>query len=209
MRRIDLKLKYLAVGCGHCGTGFVAQLLISAGIPCGHEHVFSLRTHHRKTEVIDKEVPLEPPPFGTPWEHIRAESGWPALYHMGHPCVKNSIIIHIVRNPLHVIRSFLYTSQNTPLGQIVKNRFIERNKIIEDSVGDREYILYQVETQQKLMDLIGVKIPATPFSDTKYNRHCIDEKFDITWDDIKKTKDKQLIEELSEMSERYGYRGCP
>ena len=34
-------LKYLIVGTGRSGTGYVSQLLTLNGVPCGHEDIFN------------------------------------------------------------------------------------------------------------------------------------------------------------------------
>ena len=66
----------------------MAKLLTSAGIPCGHEAIFG------------KTV--------TPRPEFRADSSFHAVAHLGHPVAKGAQLIHLVRNPLKVIRSWMH-----------------------------------------------------------------------------------------------------
>ena len=38
-----MNLKYLVTGTGRCGTVYMARILTSIGIPCGHETIFDYR----------------------------------------------------------------------------------------------------------------------------------------------------------------------
>jgi hypothetical protein len=103
-----MMLKYVVTGTGRCGTLFMANLLTSMGIPCGHEAVFTTKGMDWATMVMmgrrfprnslisrgnnlsDYEV------------EIAADSSFmaaPFLGRVGCP------VIHVVRNPIKVVAS--------------------------------------------------------------------------------------------------------
>lgn len=90
----------LIVGTGRCGTKFMAEWLTRSGVPCGHEAVFSYRGY-------------------TPQPGLVADSSWLAVPYL--PLVACRIV-HIVRNPLHVVRSFLGTRHFGPFHVKHKDR---------------------------------------------------------------------------------------
>jgi hypothetical protein len=85
-------LDLLITGTGRCGTKFMAEWLTRSGVPCGHEAVFSYRGY-------------------TPQPGIVADSSWLAVPYL--PLV-TCRIVHIVRNPLDVVRSFIGTRHFGP-----------------------------------------------------------------------------------------------
>lgn len=87
-------MKYLVVGTGRCGTGYMSKILSSSGILCGHESIF-------KPFYIDYKK----------MKKYEAESSWLAVPYLDK---FNFKLIHIVRNPLKVFRSWLF-DLNTPL----------------------------------------------------------------------------------------------
>ena len=116
-----MELKFLVVGTGRCGTVFMARLLTSLGIPCGHEFIFGpeglelaierlkgrassklsiCSTHDclKNNEDIFKWVDVE---------KIVAESSYMAAPFLNHSLIKDVPVIHVVRNPLNVIRSYV------------------------------------------------------------------------------------------------------
>jgi hypothetical protein len=210
VKRTDLKLDYIATGCGHCGTGYVARLLTSAGVVCGHEHIFHHSTHKRATDLLDKEVPLGPPPWGIPWDQVRAESSWPALFHLTHPCVAEATIIHIVRNPLLVLRSWMYGGDLKKGLPYYVEQFLVRNWFIEEAIqSGRTYIRYQVEGRLNLIECLGLPLREGLEDNPTYNQHVKDDKPTITWDDVElECKDRQrILGQFIDMSIRYGYGG--
>lgn len=81
--------RVLVTGCGRSGTRFVATALKHAGVNAGHEHLFTTTMHE-----------------------------WPANYYSGveiswlavpwlHELPSDVSIVHLVRHPLDVVRSFL------------------------------------------------------------------------------------------------------
>lgn len=78
-------LKFLITGCGRSGTNFLSQLISASGQRCGHEEMFNLTGSRDNT--------------------LRYESSWyavPYLHDLPRPCG----ILHIVRDPAKVARSF-------------------------------------------------------------------------------------------------------
>jgi hypothetical protein len=72
----------------------MAEWLTKSGIPCGHEAVFSYRGY-------------------TPQSGLVADSSWLAVPYLG---LYTGRIVHIVRHPLAVIRSFIGTGHFGPFG---------------------------------------------------------------------------------------------
>jgi hypothetical protein len=167
-------LEYLVVGTGRSGTLYAAKLLTALGKPCGHERIFTggeptvtLPTIEQGGEnsACGKHFGLEfdGPPV--------AESSYMAVPFMEHECLKNSTIIHVVRDPLNVIRSFLnnllffredrasfrhapeqFLYEHLPHLDFLPDPvsracfyYLRWNQMIEESIGDRKYLLYPIE----------------------------------------------------------------
>lgn len=79
--------KIIVTGTGRCGTGYAAKVLTTHGLRCGHENVF------------------RPLAANINWRNYQADSSWLAVAHPDqlarHP------VVHCIRNPLHVARSYL------------------------------------------------------------------------------------------------------
>jgi hypothetical protein len=83
---MSLSLRYLITGTGRNGTGYAAQVLASAGVPCGHEQAFGY------------EGPVQ--------SQFAAEASWMAAPWLD--ALENDVrIMHLVRNPRDVILSLL------------------------------------------------------------------------------------------------------
>lgn len=115
-----IKLKYLVVGTGRCGTVFTARLLTSLGISCGHESIFTNGGYKHAFDILkgNKSPQLSIiSQFNVlndqriqKWidiSDIKAESSYLAVPFLNYPAVKNVSLIHIVRNPLYVVDSFV------------------------------------------------------------------------------------------------------
>lgn len=116
-----IDLKYIVTGTGRCGTVYMAKLLTSLGIPCGHETIFdydgidaaktrilepvSLSISHlssieyipEKDQFVSSESWLEN------INDIVADSSYMAAPFLSE---FNAKIIHVIRNPIRVINSF-------------------------------------------------------------------------------------------------------
>lgn len=118
-------LKIISTGTGRCGTTYMAKLITSLGINCGHESIFDYsndeiiknRLNNKKLRTLSKVSQIKERNWVSP-ESIEAESSYMAAPHLDWPELDETKIIHIVRNPLEVIRSFVldfkYFNKNMP-----------------------------------------------------------------------------------------------
>lgn len=82
---------FVVTGCARSGTSFMAKLLDSLGIPCGHERVFRPRGTSK-------------PDFG----NAQGDSSWIAAPLLGH-LSSETLVLHQVRHPRDVLRSLVGT----------------------------------------------------------------------------------------------------
>ena len=116
-------IKYLVTGIGRSGTVYMARLLTSLGIMCGHESIFDkdgidfslIRLQNKKERILsdtsrvairdinnkiiyEKEI----------WFNVKdqiAESSYMSAPFLDNEKLKDCKVIHVVRNPLKVISS--------------------------------------------------------------------------------------------------------
>lgn len=128
-----IDLKYIITGTGRCGTVFLARLLTSVGIPCGHEAIFDHNGIESAKNKLTGQFPLntshassmEYNTFKDEWTSIPkwindlskivADSSYMATPYLDQFDAK---IIHVTRNPIKVINSFTnhldYFSDKSP-----------------------------------------------------------------------------------------------
>ena len=82
--------KFIITGTGRSGTGYIATLLTSLGVHCGHENVFRPDTIHNDIE------------FGP----YSGDASWLAAPFISQ-LTNNMLVFHQVRNPIAVARSFI------------------------------------------------------------------------------------------------------
>jgi hypothetical protein len=148
-------LKVIVTGVGRSGTTFLAKLLTSMNLPCGHESIFDY-----SDEKIIKERLLDPKKRvlsivskrnGKGWIDVsktQAESSYLAVPYLDWPELDNTKIIHVFRNPVKVARSFIkdfnYFSSKEPNK---KNPF---NKLgFEEKIWKFLPELSEIETQEE------------------------------------------------------------
>jgi hypothetical protein len=118
-----MKLKYLVVGTGRCGTVYMARVLTSMGIPCGHETIFDFNGLDlalarlggegslRLSFVSQSKFKGAEHHFLPDWlgdvNKIVADSSYMAAPFLRHECLEGTKVIHVVRHPVKVINSFL------------------------------------------------------------------------------------------------------
>lgn len=105
---MELDLKYIVVGTGRCGTVYMARVLTELGFPCGHETIFNERGIFLQSKDWDLSK-ISQETTGNWLEDktkIVADSSYMAVPHMYN--FPNSKIIHVIRDPIKVIRSFFY-----------------------------------------------------------------------------------------------------
>lgn len=232
------KLEYLVVGTGRCGTAYIAQLLTSAGISCGHESIFSTNT---LSEIKDKlkntkslklsECSLMQEKKWTNPRDIIADSSYLAAPYLRCGFLKDTKIIHVVRHPVDVIKSFVFS------GLYFENFVPEKSKIYQDFIKQHapkvynngfnaitkaaiyymywnsmiekrnkcseNYFLYNIESNpNKLMNFLGK---------SKYNKKLSKKINAWKKNDLKfhlKYIYPDILEELKEFSLKYNYYLC-
>lgn len=105
-------LKYIVTGTGRSGTVYMARVLTDLGVPCGHESIFN---HDAEVVVMRRFHRFDPPTISicsdnSGWlnlNNIVADSSYMAMPYLDHEDINEVPIIHVVRNPLAVISSFV------------------------------------------------------------------------------------------------------
>lgn len=103
-----MDLKVVVTGTGRCGTNFMANLLTSLGIPCGHEAVFGPEGWDWASEVIRGERPAVNSGISrdgtilSEGMELEGDSSYAAAPFLGR---FDAFVIHLVRNPLNVVAS--------------------------------------------------------------------------------------------------------
>ena len=108
----------LVTGTGRCGTVFMARLLTSLGVMCGHEAVFDLAgpegarqrldTESIKTSYVSTVNALRNEELAGWFDPatVRAESSYMAAPFIDGELLRNVPVLHVVRQPMQVISSF-------------------------------------------------------------------------------------------------------
>lgn len=111
-----MKLKYLVTGTGRCGTLNVAHNLTKAGMHCGHESIFDLGGIEKAEERLNGEKAIFASDISTKFKDnslwfdpllMKADSSYMAAPFLGNDLLKDTTIIHLTRDPLKVISSFV------------------------------------------------------------------------------------------------------
>ena len=165
-----MRLKYLITGTGRCGTVFLARLLTSAGINCGHEMFFNLDGLEgyldRLQGIKSKEVSavstlrLKNDVWETlsPWliGPAESDSSYLSAPFLGHETLLETKLIHVVRHPLKVVNSFINGLDyfGSQINGYEKNIYKWLPELSEEmSQADRAslyYILWNEMIEQKL-----------------------------------------------------------
>lgn len=194
-------IKYLIVGTGRCGTGFISKYMSSAGIKCGHENYFT---------------PISGRGFDNDYE---AECSFMAL-----PFLKelDCQIVHVLRHPVNTINSMFNcgvfqntNNEHTKFIQEVFPEIAEAKDVLHKCL--LWYLLWNEYLEKEdtvlvcriegdldiLAGYLGLDPEVKPlWSDMKYN--TVEHKKRIAFDDIKKYEEtKRLIE----FADRYNYKG--
>ena len=90
-------MEFLVIGTGRSGTGYMSKLLTSNGKLCGHESIYGLPVNFVRYQSIEKKL------------NYKGDSSWLAVPFIPQILSINpeTTFIHIVRNPIDVIKSFL------------------------------------------------------------------------------------------------------
>ena len=129
-----MNLKYIIASTGRSGTVYMARLLTSVGVPCGHESIFTWQGIEKAKNILcDSHKPnlsytssmdfvdgiwIPKEKWLENIDEIEAESSYMAVPFLSDECLKDTKIIHVVRNPIKVINSFCnhigYFKEKTP-----------------------------------------------------------------------------------------------
>lgn len=123
-RRVN-RLRYLVTGCPRSGTVFMARLLTSVGVPCGHEAVFDYRGLDAARGRLAGREPVESswvsrarrdggrwselPPWLPDASAAEAESSYMAAPYLGDTLLDGVRVIHVVRDPVRVVQSLCHS----------------------------------------------------------------------------------------------------
>jgi hypothetical protein len=228
------KLKYIITGTGRCGTCFFARFLTSVGIPCGHEFVFGpslddvpkkLKRDQSKLSHVSKK---DDEPSWVDESTIIADSSLLAAPYLDHRSLKGCKIIHLVRNPLSVISSFvldgdyfedcyakhiwehfIYTHlPDLTMKMSAMERaaiyYVEWNNMIENKTQNADRLLFRIdkddmEVVTKFLN-ISPSVLTNSFSDKTCNTWR-KRRYDITYKEIPLPARDRLLK----MAESYGY----
>jgi hypothetical protein len=116
-------LEYIVTGTGRCGTVAVARYLTQLGIDCGHESIFDFngldtalnRIYGRHDVTIsltsrqkwDGSEHHEDADWVPELKSLQADSSYMAAPFLDHEDLEELTIIHLIRNPIRVVDSFL------------------------------------------------------------------------------------------------------
>jgi len=202
-------MKYLVVGTGRSGTGFMSKLLTLNGIHCGHEKV--LRARHHPVDYAESIAST----------HLMGESSWLPAPHLDD--IKTNIaphlqVIQITRHPVKVIKSFVeitvltdrrnqsfvpfipYLDSDSMYDVLVQYyiswyRFIEKHSEITLDIDNFDYDL--------LSSFVGKQlIPLNKIINAKTNR----KKVKISYEEVEKEiKSSYKYPELKALCEEYNF----
>jgi hypothetical protein len=227
-------LKYLIVGTGRCGTVHMSRLLTSLDIMCGHESVFNYRGINYARLVLQGIEPCKLSLISKinmkqydNWfdsNTIKADSSLYGVPFLDEKILKNTKILHLVRNPIKVVSSFFLDSDifsNLNFGKCPYRKFIfdslpelfaiknliERcvyyfntwnNKILK-----KKLMIHQVENglDENLCNFLCIKKPQIYFDDKKTNTW----KKNNNMIKISDIPDGELKKEFLILSEKLGY----
>lgn len=85
-----MRRRFVVVGSGRSGTGFIAAILQAAGVHCGHEKVYTLRA------LMQRRKP--------DWSQYEADVSWAAVPYLIHSRL-NAVLV--TRHPLSVTHSMM------------------------------------------------------------------------------------------------------
>ena len=124
------KKKFIITGCGRSGTGFMQSRLNAVGIKCGHESVFTSKGFLK-------------------WGELDGDSSWYAAPFLDGFTDTN--VIHLVRNPKDVIRSFYRIGVFSTIGWI--------NFLIDPTPKSffRRYILKPANIKERVIHVRDIR----------------------------------------------------
>ena len=246
-----MSLKYLVTGTGRSGTVFMARLLTSLNIPCGHESVFDRADDINAYRARGQGNLLPQCSFaathdvltGKPHDEwldesdLLAESSYLAAPFIDYPGLLDDDVkvIHVVRNPINVVSSFVYDVEffmngpkaagydtfvskylpalksmspcDTPMKAINKTVFFwtKWNKMVQQKSIGREYFRFNVE-DKCTPELLDFLDVDDPPADIFDNDKINSWKVDRRKITLDSISDPHILAEFQELAEEYGYK---
>lgn len=229
-------IKFIVTSTGRSGSVYFARILTDWGIPCGHESIFN---EEKEEIVLSRFYGQKPITFSKVSENhgwmdspeIIADSSYMAVPYLDYKDINKIPIIHIVRNPLAVISSFvkdlqyfcdksnnLYNEKhweewiytNNPEINLTQNpleraccHWFNWNIKIEKASKNREYYFHRVEDKfnDDFFKFIGIEKQPVGFLNKKVNT-MKKRTEDFKVDDIPNGKIK---DDFIALMKKYGY----
>jgi len=102
---MNVGVKFLIVGTGRCGTGYISRVLTRVGVKCGHENVFSIHGIKPNKDYI-------------------GDASWLAVPFLPNFDPESVFVVHQIRHPFKTIGSLvsipgLLQKPFTPYGEYI------------------------------------------------------------------------------------------
>lgn len=199
-------IKYIVTGAARSGTGYVAQVLKSAGMPCGHEAIFS----HGGLDSAKLAVLQHPA--------LLVDSSWLAAPFLVDEWLEGVTVIQVVRDPRKAVESILRVKafiEDNPYSRFAYRHvpemrdwrrpeeqaaayYLAWNRMVEPWAAARHRV---EDDPQGLLDLFAIENEGPLFDDTSYNHRAEYPPIELDWLSLA----VRLRREIGDMSERYGY----
>lgn len=242
------KLKYIVVGTGRCGTVYMAKLLTSIGLPCGHEtiflhdgfeHALARLENQEKLEIslIAKLASVSDEEQGIPWFNsesplpLVADASYMAAPFLDRPELKDVKIIHVIREPMKVINSFveglqyfrdkIEDEEHIPYHKFIYQHvpelempmdpvsraalyYIRWNEMIETKCQKNNYYRHRIESNtEKLLSFLDIQKPSH-FYKNRQSNHKI--TLQDKWTNIEQIQIPKIRDMLHRIKNRYYYK---
>lgn len=192
-------IKYLITGAARSGTGYMAQVLKSAGIPCGHETIFS----HGGLESAELAV------LGQP--ELEADCSWLAAPFLADEWLEDVCIVHLVREPRKAIESVISVKaleQDTPYSRFAFRHLAELRDWRRPEeraacywlawnrmIAPHATIWHRVEDDpQILLGLLGLEYNGPLFDDRTYNHRPEHPPYELDWLSLNVRLRKEIVQ---------------
>lgn len=206
--------KFLIAGTGHCGTGYIAELLNKIGIDTGHEFIFN----PDNPDILENGL--------VKWKDKVGEVSWESCFYLER-IPRNIMIYHQVRDPIKVIRAFmrekffenknkwfLFAEKHLNFSSLEKHDkylfwYYTLNKLIERHVEFNRYKVEMIDSNlvstilhnAGFKNLVSIQSVINDLP-KNINSHAKKEDELITWDTF---PNSELKEKVMEMAVEYGY----
>jgi hypothetical protein len=227
-----INLKYLVSGMPRSGTVYMARLLSSAGVLCGHESIFTAQGIDYAKEIING--PRNPISShcsyrddSRNWSGSQiADSSYLSVPFLDNELLKDTKIIHVIRDPIKVVsslyfdlfyfseddqapyRNFLYKflPELEQISDEIERTlafYIQWNNLIEEKSKGKEYFLIKVEN--------AVNLKLFEFLNVPFPQYPYENKKANSWGlrncdlMLSQVPDGTIKNDFIQMIERYGY----